>query len=124
VRRARLFDGIDATGEPYFAPAHPRIDDEDERARIARFLAGGTVISRVSGLDVDRLDPSRPHVVPLNTRTDGTWIWSGGIRYYLRRYGIAPEPEFLRHMAAHEYVAPEADRAAVHAALAVLRSRR
>ena len=123
MKRARLFDGVDDAGEPYFAPGHPRLSEE-ERADVVRFLDSGTVIRRVSRLDVDRVEPARGNVVPMTVCTDGTWLWNRGLRYYVERYGIAPEPEFLRHMAACEYVAIPADEQARQAALAVLRGRR
>jgi hypothetical protein len=117
-----LFDGIDEAGEPYFDPGHPRLTDE-ERALVVRFLDSGTVVGRTSGRDVDRVDRSRGNVVPLTDRTDGTWLWTGGVRYYAHEYGIAPEPEFLRHMAACEWVAVPADEQGKQEAVAYLRSR-
>lgn len=121
MRIAQVFDSQDDRGEWTFAPDHPRIADPVERARIAEFLGGGKVIVGVRGSDVDRLDPALGRIVPLSTLTDGTWIWSAGLRYYVERHGIAPEAEFLAHMAAHEYVAPEPDEASWRAALAQLR---
>lgn len=120
MRKALLFDGVDDTGEPYFAPGHPRLTDEDERARVVRFLDAGTLVRRASHLDVDRLDPARPAVVPTSVCTDGTWIWNRGLGYYVARYGIAPEAAFLAHMAACEYVAVPADEDALQAAHAAL----
>lgn len=105
MRIAHLFDGRDASGEWRIDPDRPRIDDQEERARLGRFLAAGVVILRVPGGDKDVLEPSREFAVPLSTHTDGTWIWSGGVRYYLLKHGIAPEPEFLAHIRARAYVA-------------------
>lgn len=123
MKRARLFDGVDEAGEPYFDPGHPRLTDE-ERELVVRFLDSGTTVRRVSRLDVDRIDRGRGNVVPMTSRTDGTWLWNSALRYYVDRYGIAPEPEFLRHMAACEYVAVPADEQGKQEALAVLRSSR
>ena len=114
MRVARLFDGMDATGRP-------RLADPEERGRIARFLSGGKVIRRVVTTDVDRVEPANGRVVPVLTHTDGTWIWSAAVRYYVETHGIAPEPDFLAHIVAHEYVAPEPDEAAWRAALDQLR---
>jgi hypothetical protein len=80
------------------------------------------MIVRISGLDRDRLDPSRGEAVPLSTMTDGEWIWGDALRYYVQTHGIAPEPDFLAHMAAHDYLAPQPDEAARHAALEHLRT--
>lgn len=121
MRVARLFDGRDAAGEWAFAPDRPRIADHDERARIAGFLSGGKVISRVAAVDLDRAEPANGRVVPLSTSTDGTWIWGAALRYYVEAHGIAPEPDFLAHIVSHEYVAPEPDETAWRAALAQLR---
>lgn len=112
-----LFEGQDANGAWTFAPDRARIDDPDERARIARFLSGGKVILHTVASDVDELAPSNGSVVPMSTHTDGTWIWSAALRYYVETHGIAPEPEFLAHIVAYECVAPEPDEATWNAAL-------
>lgn len=121
MRIAKLFDGRDANGDWTFAPDHPRITDPGERARIAGFLGGGKVILRVPGSDVDRAERANGRVVPMSTHTDGTWIWGAALRYYVETHGIAPEPDFLAHIAAYEYVAPQPDEAAWRAALDQLR---
>jgi hypothetical protein len=116
MRIARLFDGRDRAGEWTFAPDRQRITDPDERARIAGFLRGGKMILRVPGSDVDRIEPANGQLVPMSTRTDGVWIWGTALRYYVEEHGIAPEPDFLAHIVAHEYVAPQPDAAARKAA--------
>lgn len=121
MRVARLFDGKDAAGQPTFTPDRRRLADDDERARIARFLSGGKVIRRVAAAALDRVEPANGRVVPVLTSTDGVWIWSAVVRYYVVTHGIAPEPDFLAHIVAHEYVAPEPDEAAWRAALDQLR---
>ncbi|MCT2585906.1 hypothetical protein [Actinophytocola gossypii] len=122
MRIARLFDGKDGDGNWTFDPERPRITDPAELERVVKFLRSGTVIVRITGLDVDRLDPVRGEAVPLSTMTDGEWIWGDGLRYYVERHGIAPEAEFLAHMAAHDYVAPRPEKAARQAALDHLRA--
>jgi hypothetical protein len=123
VKIARLFDGKDAEGNWTFAPDRPRITDPAELARVVGFLRGGTMIVRISGLDVDRVDPAKGDAVPLSTMTDGEWIWGEGLRYYVETYGIAPEQEFLDHMAAYEFVTPLPEESARRAALEQLRAR-
>jgi hypothetical protein len=122
MRIAQLFDVRDCDGEWTFAPDRPRIADQDERARIASFLRGGTVILRVAGSDVDRIEPANGQVVPLSTLTDGTWIWGAALRYYVETHGITPEPDFLAHIVAHDYLAPKPDEPIWRAALAQLRA--
>jgi hypothetical protein len=116
MRIARLFDGKNSAGEWVFGPER-RVTDPEEQARIARFLRGGKMILRVPGSTVDRLEPANGQVVPMSTRTDGVWIWGTAQRYYLEKHGIAPEPDFLAHIVAHEYVAPTPEEPAWRAAL-------
>jgi hypothetical protein len=117
MRTARLFDREDDGGNWTFDPGHPRVTDPAQLAGVVRFLRSGTMVVRISGLDVDRLDPSRGAAVPLSTMTDGEWIWSDALRYYVETHGIAPEPDFLAHMAAHGYTAVRPGKAARQAAL-------
>lgn len=117
MRIAKLFDEQDAAGAWRFAPDRARIADPAERELVGRFLRGGKMILHVSASDVDQLVPGNGRVVPLATHTDGTWIWGAELRYYVETHGIAPEPDFLAHIVAHEYVAPEPEETAWHAAL-------
>ena len=123
MRFARLFDGRDEADNPVFAPDRPRIGDPAERDRVAAFLRAGKVIRRTTGRTTDRLDPARGKQVPMSTHTDGTWIWNAGVRYYLETYGIAPEPEFLAHIAASGYEAVTPEEPAWREALEALRAR-
>jgi hypothetical protein len=68
----------------------------------------------------DVVTPERGAVVPMDVRTDGRWIWSDAITYYLERYGLAPDAELVAHIERLDFVPPEVDGAAIHRALAVL----
>ncbi|WP_179332389.1 hypothetical protein [Streptomyces sp. Tue6028] len=46
-------------------------------------------------------------VVPAIFRTDGTWVWSDQIAYYLDRYGYAPDPGLRRHFATRQEPPPQ-----------------
>ena len=124
MKVARLFDGIDESGAPYFSAGRARIDDLDERARVRSFLRGGKLVLRTTGRLVDQLDQSRGKVVPLSFRTDGHWVWSDGVDYYVAEHGVAPEAEFLRYIKASRYSAQVPDDAAVADALAAIKNRR
>ncbi len=119
---ARLFDGVDPSGEPFFARDRARIDDPALRARVAEFLGGGKVIRRSGAFDIDRIEPGRGQVVPTSTHTDGTWIWNEGLRYYVLTHGIAPEDELLAHIVRSGYRAATPDEPAWREALEVLRT--
>lgn len=123
LNAARLFDGIDEFGSPYVAATRVRVHDPTECERILAFLRGGTLVLRTTGRAIDLLDKRRGKVVPLSFRTDGSWVWSDAIAYYLADHHLGPDAEFLRHMRASCYSAQVAPAEAVLEALAVLRNR-
>ncbi len=86
----------------------PRLHGFD-RAAVAGYLRGAPVALSAMGLGADVLDPSAAEVVPMNIRTDGTWVWSEALAYFAERYGIAPEPAFLAHLKRNEYRCPAVD---------------
>lgn len=95
---ARVFDTVEPTSGPRFAPDRPRLTDEAERARIVAYLKAGTGLLMTMGTDEDILDPGRGAVVPMSIRTDGSWIWSDMVAYYLEEHQVAPDPGLLRHI--------------------------
>ncbi|MBF8184532.1 hypothetical protein ITP53_01975 [Nonomuraea sp. K274] len=95
-RHARLYD----TAENGFHVDHPRIGDAEQREKITGYLTSATLIRENTVRRDDIMDPSRRGVVPWNFRTDGTWIWSEAIAYYLREHRLAPAADFLGHLTA------------------------
>jgi hypothetical protein len=103
TRLARVFDGRDTRGRPVFHPHRGRLIGAEERRRVVAFLDGGVILLAGGPLVADELEPARGPVVPVGYATDGVWIWSAPLRYYVAEHGIAPEPEFLAHMRACGY---------------------
>jgi hypothetical protein len=106
LRLARLFDGVGPDGDAWFSPARLRLPEPVRRQRIATYLNGGRLVMRVAGQLPDPWSGSDERVVPLNYRTDGTWVWSDALAYYLLRRGIAPELDFLCHIESTGYAGP------------------
>lgn len=117
---ARVFDMVDPHTGPGFAPDHPRLTEERERDRILRYLDSGTVLLATTSVLPDVLDPTRGAVVPMSFRTDGTWIWTDTIAYYLREHQLAPEPGLLRHIQEVDGLPPNLDAVTIHRAMRVL----
>lgn len=113
---ARVFDGA-RDGVPYFLPDHPRVDEP----RLVAYLKAGTPILSTTGTDIDRLDSARGQVVPLSFRTDGAWIWTDTVTYYLEEHRIRPDEELCEHIVAQDYLCPEVDDATARHALEELR---
>jgi hypothetical protein len=115
---ARVFDGLEpGTGEPYIAPDHPIVHDTAQRERLATYLKAGRPILATTAHEIDRVDRSRGEAVPLSFRTDGAWIWTDAVTYYLEAHGLAPDPDLTAHIAAAGYECPPVDDATAGRAL-------
>ncbi|MFD0540822.1 hypothetical protein ACFQY7_50440 [Actinomadura luteofluorescens] len=44
--------------------------------------------------------------MPLTFHTDGTWVWSGAVAYYLTEHGVPPEPDLVAHIRAAGSASP------------------
>jgi hypothetical protein len=100
---ARVFDGRDAQGRPVLGPDRAPLADADERRLVVGFLDDGVVLLAGGPLVPDELDPEHPAVVPVGYATDGIWIWSALLRYYVAEHAVSPEPQFLAHIRACGY---------------------
>lgn len=123
IRVARLYDGVHPKAGPYFAADHPTVADEAERRRLAGFLTGGAPLLHTTALDRDLLDPRGARRVPMGYRTDGVWVWSDAVSYYLERHRLAPDPELATYIRALGYACPAPEPAAVRRALAAFYGR-
>ncbi|MEZ0112530.1 hypothetical protein ABH920_006552 [Catenulispora sp. EB89] len=119
IRIARVFDGADAAGAGIFDPGHPTVDAET-RELLLRHLDGGASLMSTTEQHADVRDPDLGPVVPIGFRTDGTWIWNDALTYYVRNYGLAPEPEFVAHMAGLGFTCPKVSDAMTRTALGIL----
>ncbi|MGH3655378.1 MAG: SseB family protein [Micromonosporaceae bacterium] len=106
-RFATMADDVDDSGAPVMSPERGTVEGRTEKRRIVEYLDAGAPVQLVTGFTSDMMDPSKGDVVPASTRTDGQWIWSDGVGYYLETYGIAPEPDFYRTIVAAGYACPE-----------------
>lgn len=97
---AAVFDFADPVSGPGFTPDHAVVDDPDERERILAYLRGGVPVLTTTVAMPDILDPAAGAVVPANFRTDGEWIWTDTVGYYLSRHGLAPDTRLAEHIGA------------------------
>lgn len=100
---APLYDGFDPASGPYFDSSRPRIADPAERDRLLGFLGDGTLALRSTRFDPDVVEPARGQVVPGSFRTDGQWLWSEAVEYYVREHAIAPAAGFYEHIVSREF---------------------
>ncbi|QBD83676.1 DUF4237 domain-containing protein [Ktedonosporobacter rubrisoli] len=92
LRQVNVYDDVDATGRPINnRPPVP----EEEIPRLLDYLENAPVVLAARGFARDAFDPEGPGQVPLTFHTDGPLVWAGACAYYLRHYGLAPEPDLL-----------------------------
>jgi hypothetical protein len=119
VTIARDFDSVDPQLGPSFATDHERLDAQ-EATRVLEYLDAGEALLATTARENDILDSSLGEVVPQSFRTDGTWIWTDTVPYYLRAYGLAPDQELLAHIRGRDYRIAALDDVSRHRALVEL----
>lgn len=120
IRVAAVFDEFDAQTGPRFAAGHQRLEDELEARKVLEYLNAGEPLLVTTAQMDDVVDRSRRNVVPMNFRTDGTWIWTDTTTYYLQRHGLSPDTGLVDHIRHSCYRMPALDGVAIHRAMAVL----
>ncbi|MFD4355410.1 hypothetical protein ACFWPX_22840 [Nocardia sp. NPDC058518] len=115
-RLISVYDGRDASG-------HPIIDRPTVMRKIhpllLTYLESAPIILSARGFGEDEFAPC-DHDVPLNFRTDGTWIWAGAVPHYLRKHGLSPEPNLTQHILDNEFQLEEVDEETKQRALEVI----
>ncbi|ANZ38702.1 hypothetical protein BBK82_24180 [Lentzea guizhouensis] len=100
LRTARVYDGKNDDGRIVVnrQPVDPQLVDN-----LLTYLETAPVVLAARSFDVDEFSANGEQDVPLNFRTDGTWIWAGAVPHYLRKYGLPPEPELVAHAVARGF---------------------
>jgi hypothetical protein len=105
---AQVYDRVDeATGAGGFDAGHPLIEDEDEAEALLYYLDAGIALAVTDAMLDDVIDPSLRACVPLNLRTDGEWIWTDTVFYYLHQHGLSPDPRLVAHIEERRDPPPE-----------------
>jgi hypothetical protein len=97
---ARVFDFAKPDAGPGFLPEHRVVTDSAERDRMLAYLASGTPVLYTTARTQDIVDPAAGQVVPTSFRSDGEWIWTDTVTYYLEQHGLAPDEELAAHIEA------------------------
>jgi hypothetical protein len=120
VTIARDYDSVDPVTGPSFDPDHPALSAGDELRRVLDFLEAGEVLLATTAREHDVFDGSLGEVVGQSFRTDGTWIWTDTVGYYLRTYALSPDPDLLAHIRRCGYARPAVGPVGRHRAMVEL----
>ncbi|MDP9817278.1 hypothetical protein [Spirilliplanes yamanashiensis] len=121
---ARVFDAVDPVTGPRFDDDHEWLGHPGEgsvRDTVQRYLDDGVLLLGSTDLMGDVIAPQLGPVVPMSFRTDGRWIWTDTVAYYVREYGLAPDARLLDHIQERQVMVPAlVSDVARHRALATL----
>ncbi|MFD1325950.1 hypothetical protein [Micromonospora sonneratiae] len=98
IENVSVFDLVDPVLGATFAPDHPLVTDPSIRAEMLDYLDNGHPLMFTTATIDDVVDVTRGSVVPLNFRTDGTWLWPEAVTYYLREHNLRPDDRLVEHM--------------------------
>ncbi|MFD7655119.1 hypothetical protein ACFV4N_14185 [Actinosynnema sp. NPDC059797] len=116
LRTAHVYDGRDEAGRPV---VNRQVIDQRLGEALLAYLEGAPVVLAARNFDVDEFVPGEQDV-PLNFRTDGTWIWAGAVPHYLRKHGLPPEPDLVEHIVSRGFRLGEVDEATKDRAVALI----
>ncbi|MCM4083464.1 hypothetical protein [Paractinoplanes hotanensis] len=116
---ARVYDTVYPESGPLFAPDHPLLEGA-ERDRVLSYLSGSTPLLITAARSPDVVNPAAGDVVPAGFFTDGRWIWTEAVGYYLDVHGLAPDPGLLAAIRAADHQPPQVDAVVLHRALSIL----
>ena len=103
---APVFDDPARPGGP--APDRPAVHPQ-ELDEVLAYLEEAPIALAARGYGRDTFNPDAGPAVPLTFHTDGTWVWPGGVAYYLRAHRIPPVPQLVQHIRDNAYRLPEVD---------------
>lgn len=116
LRTAHVYDGHDEEGRPV---VNRHMIDQQLAEALLAYLEAAPVVLAARNLDEDEFVPGDQDV-PLNFRTDGTWIWAGAVPHYLRKHGLPPEPDLVAHIVGREFRLGEVDETTRDRAVALI----
>ena len=88
-------------GEPEGLSLKESISEKplENEHKILDYLQSGITIAACGGVVYDVICPSRGIIGCPDILTDGVWIWSNDLIYYVREYHVTLDEEFLNYMA-------------------------
>ncbi|WP_410668604.1 glycohydrolase toxin TNT-related protein [Amycolatopsis sp. cmx-4-68] len=116
-RIARIFDTIGPAGRPVINRPDLEVEEQD---RLLEYLDHAPLVVAERGYDIDRLAATPEATVPVAFHSDGQWIWPAAVNFYLRKYGVSPEPDLVEHVRAVGFALPPVDEPTLQAAGAYL----
>lgn len=77
--------------------------ENDDEEKILNYLKQGIVLVACGGVVNDIIEPDNGIAGCPDMRTDGTWLWPGDLPYYVKKYHIILDPQFIKTMRKNEW---------------------
>jgi hypothetical protein len=117
IRVAACFDEADPETR---RPDRQLVGDGQERRGLVDYLRSGEPLLVTGAREADVVDPARGTVVPVDFRTDGAWIWTDAVTYYLDVHHLRPDADLVEHIRSRGFRFPELDGVDIWRAMAAL----
>lgn len=75
-----------------------RDEGDLEESRICQYLKEGTVVIACGGIVKDIVNADNGIAGCPNMLTDGIWLWPGDLAYYVKRYHLKLNKDFIKSM--------------------------
>lgn len=121
MRFLSVFDQNSPT--PAIDPTRDRLDSAT-CTRLGAYLRAGVPLMATTQRVADVLTGSPAPVVPISIHTDGKYVWSMAVAYYVETHQISPGQEFMAHCASNEWTVPGLSSAEVDEGLAFVNASR
>lgn len=74
--------------------------------KIVKYLQSGIVLAACGSVVEDIINPQNGIIGTPDDLTDGTWMWPADLSYYVERYDLKLDEEFLDHMSKNSWKVP------------------
>lgn len=99
-----VFDATCST--PVIDPTLGRLDLVTS-TRVSAYLRAGVPLMTTTQTVPDAVTGSPAPIVPISIHTDGEFVWSMAVAYYVETHRISPGEDFLGHCASNDWLVPE-----------------
>jgi hypothetical protein len=121
VRFLSIFDK--SSPEPAIDP-HLGVLDPATSERVGAYLRSGVPLMSTTQKVPDAVTGAPAAVVPISIVTDGEYVWSMAVAYYVEAHHVSPGEEFITHCARNQWAIPELSDTDVAASLNFVNSAR
>ena len=83
-----------------------RSSGDDDEAQVISYLRDGNLMVATTGPGLDPLAEGLEYTDPPHILTDGVWMWPGDLAFYVEKYHVSLEQEFLDHIRKNCYRVP------------------